>query len=339
MIHASTQGYSLHRSPGRGSNEPRGFTLVELLVVIAIIGVLVALLLPAVQAAREAARRSQCVSNLKQIGIAISTYVDANKKLPPGRSGCDGAVTTNGPCHALAPRTGLGTFALILPFIEEQALFDLKQDTPDTMQPWHTTSTTWASNPNNLRFVAQVVSLYRCPSDPTPRAETSAILEWNPPIPGDKLVGLTGYSCNWGTSQSNSGANKSGNNGLFSYRKVYKLREITDGLAHTLIVGEAQVRPAPHIEFLGSNNPWSLGGRGVTMRSTEVAMNAPYESWFILSASTGYREDRGFGSHHAGGAHFVFGDGHVSFLEETIDLATYRALSTRAGGEMVTAPH
>lgn len=320
-----------------------GFTLVELLVVIAIIGVLIALLLPAVQAARAAARRSSCNSNLRQALIATIGYHDSKKEYPPGRNGCDGSQGRPN-CHKSDPRrreNGLSNFALILPFIEEKAVFDLKLDNGN-MEPWYNdttvspTSQPWVTNVRNLQFIAANISVYRCPSDPTRAAVLSSELEWDPSkgycVPANALIGLTSYAGNWGSSRSNSSNNKTDNDGIFMYNRQFRSRHITDGLSKTIFLGETKVIESPHPHLLGSNNPWSLGSRGNNMRSTEVAMNAPYPLWFDISGDGTYFEDRGFGSHHSGGAHLAFGDGHVTFVKETIDLTAYRRLSTRAEG-------
>lgn len=314
----------------------RAFTLIELLVVIAIIGVLIALLLPAVQAARSAARRTGCQNNLRQVQLATVNFHEVNKKYPPGKNGCDSGSGTVGICNANSPRTGLSAFVFLLPFIEEQALFDHKQDSPDTMQPWHADGV-WVSNPINLEFIATPVSLFLCPADPTPPAMTSAELLSDPPngyhVPSERLMAMASYACNWGVSRANTTANKTNNSGVFMYNRQFRLKDISDGLSTTFFFGERQAVQSPHIQFLGSSNVWSAGTRGLSMCATEVMMNAPYALWFVHSS--GYREDRGFGSHHVGGSHFTFGDGHVSFLRDTMDLATYQALSTRADGETV----
>src|SRR5688572_25295465 len=138
----------------------RGFTLVELLVVIAIIGILIALLLPSVQAAREAARRSQCANNLKQFGIAIHNDHSAHKRLPPGRLGCDN--TSGAPCtgQTQAQRSGMSGFVYLLPQLEETALAALV----DMEQPiWSRVNTWWT--PRNLELVAARPPVMVCPSD------------------------------------------------------------------------------------------------------------------------------------------------------------------------------
>ena len=116
------------RSTSRRTRNERGFTLVELLVVIAIIGILIALLLPAVQAAREAARRSSCTNNLKQLALAMHNHESTYKEYPAGREGCDGA------CN---PKNGPGTsgFVYILPYIEQQNLYDQFMAEADTITP------------------------------------------------------------------------------------------------------------------------------------------------------------------------------------------------------------
>jgi prepilin-type N-terminal cleavage/methylation domain-containing protein len=321
MIHASMQGYSLRRSPNRGSNEPRGFTLVELLVVIAIIGVLVALLLPAVQAAREAARRSTCVNNLKQCQLGMINFQDANKKFPAGRSGSEN-------------QPGLSAFVQILPFIEQQTLYDM-MDPKD--QPWDDSfkpAYPWASKPNNLTFNGTVVPTYRCPSDPVPPTFKASVIDWTPA--DDSLIALSSYGYNWGRSGSTNLANKEKNDGVFVYRNQFAPKKITDGLSKTIFVGEARSRvDLPSNPIFQTTIPWSMGNRRLTLRTTQNPINADTSIWFTTPYGI---EDGGFGSHHTGGAHFTFGDGHVVFMDENIAFATYQALSTRSNNEIVGEP-
>lgn len=151
----------------------RAFTLVELLVVIAIIGILVALLLPAVQAAREAARRSQCVNNMKQINLALLQYEGAKKRFPAARKGCDnlGLVYPGVDCSSKFSSAGyeLGlhgasAFVYILPYIEEQALYD--QFRIDVVSIWDTTNPpAWVAEADVKIAVATRLTTYLCPSD------------------------------------------------------------------------------------------------------------------------------------------------------------------------------
>jgi prepilin-type N-terminal cleavage/methylation domain-containing protein/prepilin-type processing-associated H-X9-DG protein len=293
-----------------------GFTLVELLVVIAIIGILVALLLPAIQAAREAARRAQCVNNLKQTQLGIIGYHDVQKKYPAGRNGVDAD-------H------GVSLFVQILPFIEEQQLYDLMDKTYpvwDNISPF-----TWDTIANNLKVVATVVKSYRCPSDPTQNTYTSKELEWLPHPPGTATLALTSYACNWGSQVSNT--YKQTNDGMFLYKIQITQEKVTDGLSKTMFVGEISTRIELPNPLWATAITWTHGLRRATMRSTALPMNAPLPTWYPIS---GVYEDGYFGSHHPGAAHFAFGDGHVSFLEENIDITTYRSLSTRAGNEIAS---
>jgi prepilin-type processing-associated H-X9-DG protein len=270
-----------------------------------------------VQAAREAARRSQCVNNLKQTQLGMLNFNDAHKVFPAGRKGLDGEA-------------GLGPFAEILPFIEEQTLYEL-MDPID--QPWDDTKPgqVWAAIENNLKFNATVVPTYRCPTDPTPATHKSSVIEWSPG--DDTLIAVSSYGVNWGTSGSTGTANKKDNSGVFNYKVRYATKKILDGLSKTMFVGEIQARDDLENPLWTSTIPWSQGCRRINMRTTDKAMNVPFDLWYAVSS---WRENAFFGSHHSGGAHFAFGDGHVAFLDENIDLDTYRALSTRAGkNEMI----
>jgi prepilin-type N-terminal cleavage/methylation domain-containing protein/prepilin-type processing-associated H-X9-DG protein len=295
----------------------RAFTLVELLVVIAIIGILVALLLPAVQAAREAARRAQCINNMKQMQLGIIGFEDVKKKFPSGRAGLDSA--TDG--------RGESAFVQILPFIEEQQLFDLVDKQYPVWDWAHQAE--WDVIANNITVLGTVVKSYRCPSDPTPNTYTSKELEWAEDPPAATILALTSYACNWGSQVANG--YKTTNDGMFVYKTQIPIKKVSDGLSKTMFVGEINTRPELPNPLYATAIPWTLGDRRLTLRSTAQPMNQPLAAWY---GTTGNQEDAYFGSHHPGGAHFSFGDGHVSFLSENIDGDVYKWLSTRAGGEV-----
>jgi len=314
-----------------------GFTLVELLVVIAIIGVLVALLLPAVQAAREAARRTQCVNNLKQSQLGMISFSDAHKRFPAGKKGLDNAP---------------GTSALveILPFIEQQTLYDLMDP---LYKPWDDTPSPtyhWSTIPNNYKVIGTVVATFRCPSDYSEPAYTFTKLEWDPIPTPDSVIALSSYGCNWGSCGGGSGCVtapsiaptattfaklKTLNDGVFIYKTQLAPKKITDGLSKTMFLGEIKSN-VDISELYAGTVPWTMGSRHINFRTTEKPMNLPYEAWYDFGSG---KLDATFGSHHPGGAHFAFGDGSVIFLDENIDLATYRALSTKAGEELPSSSY
>lgn len=294
----------------------RGFTLIELLVAVAIIGVLVALTLPAVQAAREAARRTQCQNNLRQIGLAMAAYVGAHDLLPPGYVSDFIRRFEVGP--------GWGWAAMILPQLEQQPLMaaincDLGIERPDNA-------------------TARLVSLrfYLCPSDrPRFRMMASYWPEKSSPRAGDPIceVATSNYVANYGVGEPGPGGD-----GLFYRNSALRLRDVTDGLMATIAVGERSRR-------LG-NSTWTGSVTGATL--------GPPEDW---DGSVGrYRIEPGPGmtlghggeglgpgdprgdfnmyySLHGRGAHFVFADGHVSFLRTSIGPRVFDALCTRAEGE------
>ena len=307
-----------------------GFTLVELLVVIAIIGILIALLLPAVQAAREAARRMSCSNNLKQIALALANYENALRTFPPGRMGCDGwqsDVCAGNPGYE---RPGTSGFVMILPYVEEQPLYDaIKPFAKGAVYPASPgdssdgTTTGWRT-PEIDAAIKTRPPVFVCPSDTSEPMRSS---------------GATGsYALVMGTRGPTYGIDqrkvKHYNTGMFMYRTVYKIRDVTDGLSHTMFVGEVVL--AHTVE---SSNRWTLGSRHLdSLRTTDNPLNTPPTEGVTVDLY-GYSCNGAFASEHAGGAMFAFGDGHVTFLSENIDLATYRALSTRAGEEVVDLEH
>jgi prepilin-type N-terminal cleavage/methylation domain-containing protein len=323
----------------------RGFTLVELLVVIAIIGILVALLLPAVQAAREAARRTQCTNNLKQTGLALLSYHDTHQEFPANRRGCDGS-DCEGVCvafRAAHPKTngrdGDSAFVELLPFLEETALYDL-YDPAEGMQT--------TQNPNSLTLPGHQTimrarpSVVVCPSDVAERDCTV----WNQPNT-DTTTSATGSYAFCAGSVFPAGQNnpypefaavqtavvcsKYKNNGMFNYVVRRKIKQCTDGLSQTIFAGEVV---DGHIGE--SSNRWSAATIGIDcFRTTFNPLNT-FPGWPVTTSSSGFNLNAAFASRHAQVCQFVFGDGHVAALSESIDhFRVYQPLSTRAGNEPV----
>jgi prepilin-type N-terminal cleavage/methylation domain-containing protein len=330
-----------------------GFTLVELLVVIAIIGVLVALLLPAVQAAREAARRSQCVNNMRQIALAVAEFEDANKEFPAGRSGCDGVgASTHDNVDCTSRRSSLGhemagsgasALVMILPFLEQQALFNQFQ--VDKYPLWSPTAgaTDWLVPSAAIReAIVKRPEMYACPSD----SQMLLLADYKHAVPARYEVATGSYAMVAGSMNTSNRpvtdfddparySLKYNNDGVFFYSRRFKLEEISDGLSNTLFVGETVDGHSPL-----SSNIWTNGNRwNSTMRGTATPINFPpgeNGGGGTLVDATGINlTNGGFASRHAGGAVFAFGDVHVVFLSENIDVTAYGRLSSRASGEPV----
>jgi prepilin-type N-terminal cleavage/methylation domain-containing protein/prepilin-type processing-associated H-X9-DG protein len=300
---------------------PAGFTLVELLVVIAIIGVLIALLLPAVQAAREAARRMKCANNLKQIALAMGSYESSCGVYPPGRVGHDS------PDPADPRQVGTSGFVLVLPQLEQQTayeMFDFRDG------PW-SYSSTWRLTSNG-DAVGQRPAVYVCPSDESEPFAQTAVVDGKYST-GGKPAATGSYAMVEGTIGAAGGLSspmKYDNTGLFFYETALTVRDVSDGLSHTLFVGEVTEGHLPD-----STNIWSRALREMdTLRSTSNPLNT-FCGEPIYMTNYGLKVNGAFSSRHPGGANFAFGDGHVSFLEENLSLDDYRFLSTRAGGEVV----
>ena len=297
-----------------------GFTLVELLVVITIIGILISLLLPAVQAAREAARRMQCMNNLKQIGLALANFEGANGYYPAGRKGCDGGKV---PSNTLG-YSGASGFAEILPQLELESLYNQLHvaDIPiwASLPPSGVAASVWFVDTVPMAL-KQRPPVFVCPTD---AAESlSSVFTSSYP---DAIAATGSYSLVAGDrGSSDSTLVKYNNTGVFFYQRKIQNSEIADGLSNTLFVGEAI---DGHLAESGSC--WSFGARLCTLRTTENPLNTPLGQGFAWSGVNG-----AFISRHPGGANFAFGDGHVEFLSESINFTTYQELSTRSGGEVV----
>lgn len=308
------------------------FTLVELLVVIAIIGVLVALLLPAVQAARESARRASCTNNLKQIGIGLQNYSDTLRTLPPGRLGCDCNTSVPDGCGTRPSSTRPGTsgFGLMLPMLEEKPLYDQigwlnGAVAPATGCAGVTDDTAGWNTPTVAAAISARPKVFVCPSDISEKKSRVS-----PSYSTGSYAFMHGTQ---GPSYTTSQAMKHRNTGSFVYLAGIRMGEIGDGISNTIFVGEVI---DAHIQE--SSNRWLIAGRHLdSLRSTENPINTKTATGSVLNLY-GYKCSGAFASRHPNGGLFVFGDGHVSFVTDNIAQAVYEALATRNGGEAISAP-
>jgi len=349
-----------------------GFTLIELLVVIAIIAILIGLLLPAIQKIREAARRMQCSSNLKQLGLAFHNYHDVNGKLPPGGLLGLGAMSAGGPSINQDWNSEQGSWVVYtLPFIEQDNMYRAINPRPETVpnsvgNGWNNLPGSGNPYPNvpgygigNIPANARNIKLIRCPSD-----------DYDPKQPVSNYVGSLGPQCaigpcgydpnqkychplqsglgDWGYSDQYEWFNH-GNTydsqwiqGAFNrVGAEINFSMFIDGLSNSILMGECRAGTHDHL----AGNAWWGFNNGNSHCSTIVPINwkistDPLHSW--CSPAQDYRGNWnvswGFRSNHSGGANFLFGDGRVQFLRDGINHQTYQLLGCRKDGQAVQIP-
>ncbi len=312
----------------------RAFTLIELLVVIAIIAVMIALLLPAVQAAREAARRSQCTNNLKQIGLALHNYHDAIGAFPPGW------ISRPDPATGENTGPGWGWAAMVLPQIEQGSTsnainFGLPIEAPANSTARLTGIGTFAC-PSDASFVPQFTVV---------DDSTSSTSLGHPicDVASSNYVGCFGKgdpSSLYPFSPADDPPGRDDGEGLFFRNRSVRIAEIRDGTSQTLAVGEKSQNLARATwtgAVTGSAVPITeLQAEGGLMPETGDALVAAHTGELDGPNSRPAHADQ-FWSRHPGGALFGFADGSVRFLKEKRPIATFRALATRKGGEVVSA--
>jgi prepilin-type N-terminal cleavage/methylation domain-containing protein len=305
-------------SPNLSRSTRSAFTLVELLVVIAIIGVLVALLLPAVQAAREAARRTQCTNQLKQIGLAIHNYHDTFGRSPLSNPRCPNVGVPMG-------NKRWGWIPMLLPFMEQTALYD----------QFDFNLASWQGD--NFQHLQKLHRPFLCPSnalwEEVREQEFFAAPNWR--------ISNSDYAAVIGDYRNSTGVGTTptyGNVGCFERvrgmigRWAWSARfaDVTDGLSNTFCIGEA-------IGAVCITQNWGVQSFGTTAHPINY-MNRSLIDTMPTQGNPRWDESIGFRSFHPGGTHFLMGDGAVTFYAETIDGATYRALASRMGGEVVQTP-
>jgi prepilin-type processing-associated H-X9-DG protein/prepilin-type N-terminal cleavage/methylation domain-containing protein len=300
---------------------PRAFTLLELLLVVGIISVLIALLLPAIQSAREQARRAQCINNLLQLGIAMGNYASTHSVLPPG------VVNNKGPIVNQPVGYHHGWTVQILPFIDQDNVyrrFDLEES---------------IYAPTNETAQSVVISTFLCPSSPWGWGRSGLMRS------GSGRGGSISYA---GCHHDVEAPIAADNHGVLYLNSHVRFDDITDGLAQTILLGE-----------LRSNEPailtWASGTRA-TLRNTGAGLNSenPLTALYAGIAQLSEADKQaaaarmfadgaipvdfvgGFSSWHPGGANFAFCDGSVRFIKQMIQQRVYQFLGNRADGELIS---
>ncbi|MBN2296172.1 MAG: DUF1559 domain-containing protein [Pirellulales bacterium] len=303
------------------SKYDRGFTLVELLVVIAIIGILIALLLPAVQAAREAARRMHCTNNLKQIGLALHNYHASMRMFPPGGvKGYSHNSNTGTNC--------LSMHVFILPYLEQGLV---NEELKDKLDPKIGITGGYLAAADGVEMAC-----YVCPSSSVhfkivASTDKYCHQQYNP------VLGASDGAGGQYPLEGETGQGQYATTGVLTLDQPHRIRDVTDGTSHTFAVGELSWRAWPTEGDWGADwgLPWprsTTGGSANEFAYCCRNLRYPLNSVkMVLGAANG--NDTSFGSHHPGGANFLMTDASVTFVNDNISLSTLRAYATRAWGE------
>jgi prepilin-type N-terminal cleavage/methylation domain-containing protein len=292
----------------------RGFTLIELLVVIAIIAILIALLLPAVQQAREAARLTQCRNNLHQLGLAMHNYHDAHRMFPAGSSGSDSACP--------ASNNGFSVHVMLLPYIDEAAVYNA-------------VNFSGCAIPANRTAIQQKLAQYQCPTNRSHykkgslnTGECSSAVYTGSPVA--HYVSIYG---SMPRSLATTGAWNAQNavTGFCPGGGCIRIRDIRDGSSNTLMLGEW----GQGVHYSNNALTWFCA-YGYGYSHTLLVVGAtPINQYNPCTPNANVHWCSAFGSYHEGGTFFLMCDGQVRFITENIDMATYMALGTRANNEII----
>lgn len=339
---------------------PRGFTLVELLVVIAIIATLVGLLLPAVQSARESARRSICQSNMRQLGLAFIIYADTRRYLPAACYTTDSAKTTKflKPPEGNVSRTEHSWRVQVLEYLEEKSTLG----TYNLQKHWYnsTTNSSPASSidaalgvrpDSNVGVATRNVSVFRCPSAPSaPKISVPASPDSDSARPAMTALlvnlGATDYEVMTGVKNAvlnpDPYAAKGDNSkGMLDKDLVTRLKQVSDGMSKTLLVVECAGRP---VLYRAGRQQQTAGAPTVTQCVGWADNLGPFklDNWSAdgvtraapnAGVAMNATNDSDCYSFHAGGMSAVFGDSSTRFIDESVDLQTFCAMVTRAGND------
>ena len=339
-----------------GVGRIRAFTLVELLVVIAIIGILIALLLPAVQAAREAARRMQCTNNLKQLGLAVHNYVDAAKSLPyycspvgnpPQASGVV-APTAGANIEGFYAWCGVTWIPRLWPYMEQTALVEKCQSEVATFW-WHAGWT-----PAAVTYRTTPVPALVCPTHGGGRVTTSNTNYVRQSGCYAANLGPTDFHQNAMTIPGTSPAVTIQTKAPWACQTARKLSALADGTSNTLLFSETtppqedhetdctvgDIRSGHGSGFTAWLSPNNTGGDVILQASTRYPANkiGPPGKRGVATEGTANRQIIAARSYHTGGVNAAMGDGSVQFVSETINIANWRAASSADGGESIGLP-
>ena len=328
--------------PARNRVGPKGFTLVELLVVIAIIGILIALLLPAVQSAREAARRMQCSNNLKQIGLGLHNYHGSNRSFPIGAQ--------RSLCRA-------NWRVVVLPYLEQSPVYDLSDFAQHFCSACSESSSYGFLVGHNTHLKGLVIDVYECPSSPLDSTSTDVGCNYDQ-VQTHDYVGIAGATPDPGGRAVCSPQTGHGGifcrNGMLFPMGITRIRDVADGTSATLMVAEQSglvnkkdVRSAYHGGW-ASHGCWQPSGCGAITDVLDYASSdSPYGSgtstirypinYDVLDVGTNssYDGNTVLNSYHPGGVHGLLTDGSVRFISETIDFLTLRQLGAKDDGTVM----